>query len=277
MKGERAMKKSRIMLMLVMFLVVAMIASFTLIGCKEEVAKESSETAEEASVEEKEEVAEEVAEEVVSEMIKLNAISMAGMMLSEDTFNGLKELGIDLTLEEQPYEGYREKLITEWATGGKSYDIAAVSDEWIADFVTPGYLSVLDDYVNSAPADWDFSDFYDTPINLVSKYPQGTGEMYTIPFLTFCLELAYNEQMMKDVGISEPPKTLDEFLEVCKKLTIPEEEKYAFAPLYLIGETVTIQYEHWHRVFTGLGGVLDENNNPQVNTPGSIEALEFMI
>jgi multiple sugar transport system substrate-binding protein len=204
------------------------------------------------------------------------------MNFTDETLAGLKALGINLVHQENPYEGYREKLLADWSAGASSYDIVAVSDEWIADFVTPGYLTPLDAYFKNAPSSWGVSDFFETPINLVARYPQGSGQLYTVPYLTFSLELAYNTKMFKDAGIvdakgeAKPPKTLAEFTDACKKLTNPAKNLYAFAPLYLNGETVTIQYEHWHRVFTGFGGVLDAKNKPQVGDADSVEALKFM-
>jgi multiple sugar transport system substrate-binding protein len=218
----------------------------------------------------------------LSAQTTVNSMAMSAMNFTDETLAGLKALGINLVHQENPYEGYREKLLADWSAGASSYDIVAVSDEWIADFVTPGYLTPLDVYFKKAPSSWELSDFFETPINLVARYPQGSGQLYTVPYLTFSLELAYNSKMFKDAGIvdakgeAKPPKTLAEFTDDCKKLTNPAKNLYAFAPLYLNGETVTIQYEHWHRVFTGLGGVLDANNKPQVGNSDSVEALKFM-
>jgi ABC-type glycerol-3-phosphate transport system substrate-binding protein len=166
-------------------------------------------------------------------LTKVSSMAMSAMNFTDETIQGLKALGIDLVHQENPYEGYREKLLADWSAGASSYDIVAVSDEWIADFVTPGFLTPLDDYVKKAPSSWGFSDFFTTPIDLVAKYPQGSGKLYTVPYLTFSLILAYNTKMFKDAGVvdakgeAKPPKTLSEFVAACKKLTNPAKNLYA--------------------------------------------------
>ncbi|MCL4418081.1 MAG: sugar ABC transporter substrate-binding protein [Actinobacteria bacterium] len=274
--------KKALLVSFVLLTSIMLVVSGSLIGCKTATSTET--TAAETTAAATTAAAETTAVETTAPaaVTDINWIAMSSMTVLPETVDGLAKLGINLKTEENPYEGYREKLLTEWAAGGSSYDIAAVSDEWIADFVTPGYLAKLDDFAKNAPADWNFSDFFQTPIDLVGRYPQGTGNLYTIPFLTFCLELAYNSKMFEDAGIvdengvAKPPKTVADFEEALKKLTDTGNNKYAFAPLFLAGETVTIQFEHWHRVFTGLDGVLDKNNKPQINTPESIQALDFM-
>jgi len=262
-----------------------LVISGSLIGCKTTTTTETTAAETTAAATETTAAATTAAATTASPVlgIPLKWFTMTAMSPTTESIKGWEDIGGGkVTIEEQGYEGYRDKLLIEWAAGGQSYDVVGVSDEWIADFVEPGYLFALDDFIAATDSTYDFNDFIKAPIELVSQYPQSTGKKYTIPYLTFSLVLAYNTKMFKEAGIvdengnAKPPKTMAEFIEDLKLLTKPEKNQYGFAPLFLKGETVTIQYEHWHRVFTGLGGVLDANNKPQVGTPESIAALEFM-
>lgn len=80
----------------------------------------------------------------------------------------------------------------------------------------------LDDYVK----DWaDWSNF--DPVQIESFTVNGS--VYGIPGGKYALGIAYNKRHFEAAGITETPKTWDEFLEVAKKLTIPDKQQYGFA------------------------------------------------
>ncbi|MCL4385732.1 MAG: sugar ABC transporter substrate-binding protein [Cyanobacteria bacterium] len=56
------------------------------------------------------------------------------------------------------------------------------------------------------------------PENLLAEFTVG-GKLIGVPWTTIGNTLVYNEKMLSDAGFTSPPKTWDEQLEMCKKLT----------------------------------------------------------
>lgn len=83
------------------------------------------------------------------------------------------------------------------------------------------YLS-LDDYIKNDP---DWSNFDPVQVDSFTV----NGSVYGIPGDKYALGIAYNKSNFAAAGITETPKTWDEFFEVCKKLTDPDKQQYGFA------------------------------------------------
>lgn len=95
------------------------------------------------------------------------------------------------------------------------------------------------------------------------------GVKYGVPMNVTSICLLYNEEMYNEAGIEAPPTTLDELVEVSKKLTVIEENRYGFAcyanPWGIFG------------VIAAQGYDLMKDGKPTLTDPGVVETLTTYI
>ena len=130
-------------------------------------------------------------------------------------FNQTNDKNIKVTAEEYPWDGggYRETLFTA-AMGGGGPDTASWKLTSTPLFVANNLLAVLDSYING----WKDKDDIDENLYQVMRDAGGSDNIYVMPWNTQVLYVYYRPSMFKDAGVSVP-KTYQEFLEACRKLT----------------------------------------------------------
>ena len=126
----------------------------------------------------------------------------------------------------------------------------------------------IDDYIAKTP---DFKNFETTQVETFAL----NGKHYGVPGGKYALAFQYHKSLFKAAGITEPPKTWDEFFEDCKKLTVPDKQQYGFA---LNGA----QWAGWHFemwVWGAGGDVTKQNDDGTLSLtfadPAAIKAAEF--
>lgn len=132
-----------------------------------------------------------------------------------------------------------------------------------------GAYLCLDDYVK----EWDdWSNFDDVQKESFSV----NGSVYGIPGGKYALGIAYNKRHFEEAGITEPPATWEEFLEDCKKLTIPEKQQYGFA--LDIAQWGGWQFEIWGWGAGGEFSTADADGKLTLtfDDPKIVEACEFI-
>lgn len=153
----------------------------------------------------------------------------------------------------------------------QAYTLGAVSGE-LPDIGTndnPGWLSLCEMGVFS-----DINDWYNgweehdkiMPSVLASGYYNES--VYGVPFGPNCLALWCNTDMLKDAGYQEPPKTFEEFTEVAKATTKPEDGVYGFVMGGMKREDVTFQTMPWLK--SAGGDIMN------LSSEGSKEAMSML-
>lgn len=94
----------------------------------------------------------------------------------------------------------------------QSPDILRVDFNKIVPWVKKGYLSPLDEYMSD-----EMKQKFDS--TLVEEKNLYEGSIYSLPNVGQMWRLIYNVELFEKAGIQEPPATLDELVEVSKKLT----------------------------------------------------------
>ncbi|WP_306228381.1 ABC transporter substrate-binding protein [Bosea beijingensis] len=72
----------------------------------------------------------------------------------------------------------------------------------------------LDAYMKSDPIE-NFGDIFPGLVNAVSF----NGQLFAVPFRHASTGLHYNEEIFAECGVSGPPKTIEEFIDIAKKCT----------------------------------------------------------
>lgn len=105
-----------------------------------------------------------------------------------------------------PYDSYQEKLAAAIAAG-EGPDIVNLFYGWVPKYVKSGVLQELPS--GSFSADVIESEF--APLVQINRFD---GKYYTIPIAVRTLGLLYNKDILEKNGFTEPPKTLEEMLEI---------------------------------------------------------------
>jgi multiple sugar transport system substrate-binding protein len=130
-------------------------------------------------------------------------------------FNATNGKGITVVAEEYPWEGgkYSENLFTA-AMGGGGPDTASWKLTATPLFTNNNLLANLDSFINS----WADKSLIEDSLYETMRQASGTTSIYVMPWNVQVLYVYYRPSMFQAVGI-DIPKTYDEFLEACKKLT----------------------------------------------------------
>ena len=130
-------------------------------------------------------------------------------------FNSTNKSNIKVAAHEYPWNGgaYSQTLFTA-VMGGGGPDVAAWKLTSTPLFTANKLLANLDSYIDK----WSGKDDIDQSMYNIMKQASGTNSVYVMPWNTQVLYVYYRPSMFKAAGVSVP-KTYDEFLEACKKLT----------------------------------------------------------
>ena len=132
----------------------------------------------------------------------------------------IKEVVFEVTTQDE----YNQKMIANM-TANDMPDVFYVGPAAVRSYVDNGYVLPLDDYVD---ADTIGSVWGTTQeIYRYDGKDIGKGSLYALPKDLSCFAFAYNQDLFDAAGLDYPdpekPYTYDEFVEVCKALTIDKD------------------------------------------------------
>lgn len=166
------------------------------------------------------------------------------------------------------YEETAQKLIAGLAAG-EVPDVCLLSDVWWFNFYLNGALAPLNDFMEAEGV--DAADYVDSLINEGNR----DGVQYWMPFARSTPLFYYNRAMFEEVGLTEAPKTWDEFTAVAPQLVQMDGDtmtRSAFA------HRSSASYIAW--VFQGAvwqfgGQYSDADFNMLINQGGAVDAGNF--
>lgn len=130
-------------------------------------------------------------------------------------FNKSNQSGITVVAEEQPWDGgaYSQNLFTA-AMGGGGPDMATWKLTSTPLYTANNLLAELDGYIDK----WSDKEDIDDNLYQIMKDASNSDKTYVMPWNTQILYVYYRPSMFEEVGI-EVPKTYEDFLLACEKLT----------------------------------------------------------
>ncbi|HET7580122.1 MAG TPA: extracellular solute-binding protein [Bacillales bacterium] len=167
-----------------------------------------------------------------------------------------------------PYDKMKSKLLTSVA-GGELPDVARLDIIWVAQLAKLGSL---------VPEN-DLSGFSDLS-KKVFKGPLSTslynGKYYGLPLDTNTKVLFSNTKLLAKHGISQPPKTMDEFIADIKKITSGSGKNKVYG--YILPGTSPWQLVPWISSFGG--SILSPDGKKAegyLNGPKSVKAVSTLV
>ena len=167
---------------------------------------------------------------------------------------------INIDLEVQSWENIENVLKTK-LQGNKAPDI--YNGGAFAEYAAEDLLAPASDVASQATLD-DFQ----TTFADAEKFE---GTQYGLPLIASARALFYNNDLMKEAGVTEVPKTWDELYDASK--AISEKTKSDGYGMPLGNEEAQGETLIW---FAGNGGNFGDAEKIAVNTPQDLEAAEFM-
>lgn len=98
-------------------------------------------------------------------------------------------------------------------SAGETPDVMEMPDTWLSLYANNGMLESLEPYLK----EWDqTADLSDRALEL-GRDVKDTA--YMLPYGFYLRAMFYNKKLLAEAGVSEPPKTMDEFAEAAKKVS----------------------------------------------------------
>jgi multiple sugar transport system substrate-binding protein len=180
-----------------------------------------------------------------------------------------------------PFSNLYQAILTDQATGTNSYDAFVFAPQWMVDYIGPGYLEDLTDYIANDP-DIMWDDIAPFFRNFSATY---NGRIYTIPLDGDFHMVYYRTDVLEAAGL-EPPKTWDEYLEVAAAVNGQDMNDDGVADYGSCISKARGQQSYWWIISiagpylqsqgTSQGAFFDTTTfEPLVNNAGFIRALEI--
>lgn len=177
--------------------------------------------------------------------------------------------GIEVEVEVVPWGDLYNKVLTA-VSSGTGPDVLSLGTTWTASLNDTGAFAEVADNLEAlggsdkfVPAVWDATVMPD-------------GSQTAVPFMSAAYALLYNPVLFEEAGITEPPSTWEEFIEVGKELTVdkngdgtPDQWGFTFPAAAGSGDT------HFGFILANqLGGnIVDDDGAAAVDSPEVVEAV----
>ena len=120
--------------------------------------------------------------------------------------------GVNVEITSLPWGQAFEKFAT-MVSAGQTPDVVEMPDTWLTLYANNGALESLEPYLKG----WDATE------NLNSRaleFARAAGnEAYMLPYGFYLRAMFYNKKLFKEAGVTEVPKTLEDFREAAKKVS----------------------------------------------------------
>jgi multiple sugar transport system substrate-binding protein len=174
---------------------------------------------------------------------------------------------IKVTMDIQPWDAIGQKLPAEWATG-QGPDVATPNFDpgVIFTYIKTNSVLPLDSSVGAGDSQINASAF---PASVTKAFTVN-GHLYAVPANLATVALYYNKAMFAAAGITDPPKTAEEFAADAKKLTLggANPTQYGIS----LADHQTIQMWPILQWMNG-GDIVGPDGCATINSAASVQAL----
>ncbi len=183
--------------------------------------------------------------------------------LVQQNIDRFKSLNPNIAVNYTAIEGsqYRQKLVAEY-TAKADPDALYVRDDYFAGWVSAEYLQPID----GMPG---IDDVYNKIYDLNASAMTFGGKRYGLPYYTDVMCLCYNADILNKAGISDPPKTLDEWTTQLKKI---DDAKVLDGPpmAFAFKQTNDFWTHWWALIYGSQAHLFDDQMNPQMDSKDTV-------
>ena len=179
-----------------------------------------------------------------------------------------KMTGAKIEVGHFPADTFQHEMRVEATQRTGAWDAFETWD--IGFFAGGGHVIPLDDYIKDDPY-LNFDDIKDT-----IQYFEWKGHYYMLPYNPEVFMVYYRRDILEEHGITRPPRTWDEWLDMIKEVHNPDKKIYGIA-FTASRFWHVVDSNFWSFLWSNGGRVINEDWEPAFNDEKGLEALEFMI
>jgi ABC-type glycerol-3-phosphate transport system substrate-binding protein len=186
-----------------------------------------------------------------------------------------KLTGIKVNWDVMETNYLKNKQLIDHTGNSSRYDVFMVDGFWMDEYGSKKVIIPLEDYLNNpslTPEWFDFEDIVPAYRNGIAKYQ---GKVYGVPTAGETRFLGYRTDLFKKYK-KEPPKTLDELVELARFFNGKEPNLYGIA---LRGQRGIMFASGWMSILYNFGGgFLDQETGKITMTdPSTVESLKCYL
>jgi multiple sugar transport system substrate-binding protein len=110
------------------------------------------------------------------------------------------------------------KKVTAAIAAGSPPDLAIAYQNDTANYIKSGAVIPLDDLMKDPQIGFTAADMKDIFPSFIDTYPQFGNKVYSIAFMRSMEVMYYNADMLKSIGMTQPPATWDDLMKACAAL-----------------------------------------------------------
>jgi multiple sugar transport system substrate-binding protein len=203
--------------------------------------------------------------------------------------------GIQVTLNQAPYDNLIQKAVLDFATKSGTYDVLSIPYEYLGSFAGKQYIQIEDDFVKAppegVPATYNSADIIPALWTASSLWE---GHWYGAPSNSAVMMMFYRKDLFSDPTEQQafkskygydlaPAKTWQQYKDIAEFFTRKSGDMLAgkelSSPFYgvaLAGKRHTATVLEWMNYMWTFGGDLfDSSGYPAVNSTANVAALDF--
>ena len=177
---------------------------------------------------------------------------------------------ITVDLSDFSWNSYHETMVNRF-NSETPMDVAYDGGNWLPEFAKAGWVVPLADHFS-----W-VEDYRDKIFDFAWQDMSDGDKVYGLPYYADTQSFLYNEKILKDNGISEPPQTWEELTEQAKMLQQNGMESPVI--IEMAQDLPTITEAFTSMVFGRGGQMFDTEANPLWTDPGSpmAEQMQWLV
>jgi multiple sugar transport system substrate-binding protein len=196
-----------------------------------------------------------------------------------------EKYGIQVTVDEVPFDQYRQKSLVEMQQGTGAYDIYAVDVMWLAEYAAAGFLEPLMAFVKNpdlTEEGYDIDDFVPRVLSGAGVY---NDTLYAIPIGAAPVGTTFRADVAEAAGIKMPERfspefTTDFMYDAASKVNNPESGMMGFAQMpgrWFWGITFLPYLYAFQTPETVGDEYVDEDWKITINNERTIEAIDYFV
>lgn len=176
-----------------------------------------------------------------------------------------EKTGAKVKVQVQQWNGITTKVTTALSTSTPP-DVIDMGNTQVAGFAASGGLMDLSDVKKDLSAGQTWIKGLEDPATV-------DGKLYGVPAFAAARAVIYNKKVWADAGVTEPPKTWDEFTADLDKVQAKNADNKDFIPFYMPGQ---YWYSALQFIWDAGGDVAEQKDGTWKGTTASDEAVKGM-
>ena len=183
-------------------------------------------------------------------------------------FDGYRKANADTKLEVVgfPWAQMQQNILLRMRSN-QPLDVVQLAERWLPQFGSTGKMVDLNEVYGKGQLEKLIS-----PGTL--KLGEYRGKQLGLPWTAASIGMVANAKVLKDAGVSAPPKTIDAFVEALKAIKKSQPQSVPYAMTTKNNNSLSPDFQVW--LWTFGGELFDAKGKVLVNSAAGVRALGFM-